>query len=186
MKIACLGWGSLIWDPRNLRACSEWYKDGPKLPIEFARESRNGRMTLVLVEETKESPSLWTVLEASDIEAAKANLAEREGITDKNIRFSIGYWSSNLCESHGRYSKQISEWAKNKELDGVVWTNLKYGFQSSRDALPTINEVINHFRCLPYEKKLMAEEYVRKTPAQVRTVFREKIEIELGWLPETY
>lgn len=184
MKIACLGWGSLIWDRRDLNICSEWYEDGPSLPIEFARESTDGRMTLVLTKETKESTSLWAILEESDIETAKANLAKREGIADKNIRYSVGYWDSNSGEFHGCCSKQISEWAMRKELDGVVWTNLKYGFRSGRDTLPTIKEVFDHFDSLSSEKKLKAEQYVRKTPVQVRTAFREKLEEKLDWFPE--
>jgi len=45
-KIIVLGWGSLIWDPRELKIKnSEWQKDGPNLPIEFARISQDGRLT---------------------------------------------------------------------------------------------------------------------------------------------
>ena len=48
MKIFFLGWGSLIWFPDNLSKKGEWYRDGPCLPVEFARISNNGRLTLVL------------------------------------------------------------------------------------------------------------------------------------------
>ena len=39
MKIACLGWGSVIWDPRALPIQREWFKDGPFAPVEFTRQS---------------------------------------------------------------------------------------------------------------------------------------------------
>jgi hypothetical protein len=44
MKIAIVGWGSLIWDPRDLHLATAI------LPIEFSRISDNGRLTLVVDE----------------------------------------------------------------------------------------------------------------------------------------
>lgn len=37
------GWGSLVRDQRNLPVQGVWHHDGPALPIEFARESGDGR-----------------------------------------------------------------------------------------------------------------------------------------------
>ena len=50
MKIAILGWGSLIWNPRILKVAGDWTLDGPTLPIEFSRISDNDRLTLVIDE----------------------------------------------------------------------------------------------------------------------------------------
>lgn len=54
MKIACLGWGSLIWNPGDLKIKTEdWFSGGPILPIEFVRISTDKRVTLVIDEESK-------------------------------------------------------------------------------------------------------------------------------------
>lgn len=39
MKIVCIAWGSLIWEPGPLRVASTWRPDGPVLPLEFVRDS---------------------------------------------------------------------------------------------------------------------------------------------------
>ena len=185
MQIACLGWGSLIWNPGDLPLSSGWYSDGPQLPIEFARESRDGRMTLVLVDGFRKSPSLWALLTTDDIENAKSALAQREGVSQGNVKYSIGYWDSKSGNSHGKCAEAISNWAIAKGLDGVVWTNLKCGFQPPKDVVPEISSVIEHLNSLAPDKKTVAEEYIRNGPAQVRTEYRDAIETELGWFHQT-
>ena len=49
---AILAWGSLTWEPKDLNFIKDvgWKNYGPTLPIEFARISNNGRLTLVISE----------------------------------------------------------------------------------------------------------------------------------------
>ncbi len=37
MRIAVIGWGSLMWFPGQLGIKNWWHSDGPKLPIEFGQ-----------------------------------------------------------------------------------------------------------------------------------------------------
>ena len=49
MKIAVIGWGSLIWSKRDLEIEGDWIiGGGPVLPLEFSRVSKDGRLTLVI------------------------------------------------------------------------------------------------------------------------------------------
>jgi hypothetical protein len=59
MQIAIVGWGSLIWCPGSLQIKSGWHRDGPPLPVEFARISGDGRLTLVIHPGSKEQQTLW-------------------------------------------------------------------------------------------------------------------------------
>ena len=69
MKIVCLGWGSLVWRPESLKIQRQWFNDGPLLPIEFTRQSRDGRLTLVINKGSKPVRVLWGLMDTSDIEA---------------------------------------------------------------------------------------------------------------------
>ena len=63
MKIAILAWGSLIWQPKDLLLDTEfgWKEDGPILPIEFARISKDGRLTLVITKNGTKVPVLYAL-----------------------------------------------------------------------------------------------------------------------------
>lgn len=180
-NIACLGWGSLIWDPRSLPIRGKWFEDGPLLPVEFARESSDRRITLVICELNYRVRTYWALLESTDLQTAKSDLAAREGIEDKNIERDIGYWDKDLTKSYGRAATEIATWAQMHNLDAVVWTNLEEGFKKSRGTLPSALDVLEHLRNLPHAKRRIAEEYVRRAPIQIDTEYRRLIEKELGW-----
>jgi hypothetical protein len=169
--IACIGWGSLIWDPRNL-PCGEWHVNGPVLPIEFARVSENGRITLVVVNGAKPVRALWTILKVATISEAVAVLAERENVPDANQ--SIGRWPDTQRQFPG--ADVISAWAEAQGLSGVVWTALKCGMdRNSRGIMPTIEQLLSHISTLDEEGRERALEYVAKAPAQVQTGFRPQL-----------
>lgn len=48
--IVCLGWGSLIWNPGVLKTQGYWHDSGPKISVEYLRQSKDGRLTLVIDE----------------------------------------------------------------------------------------------------------------------------------------
>src|ERR1017187_2142050 len=78
METAVLGWGSLIWCPGSLRIKTRWRSDGPKLPVEFARISGDGRLTLVILPTAEDQPVHWALSEFESVDDARRNLKERE------------------------------------------------------------------------------------------------------------
>ena len=78
--IACLGWGSLIWDPRGLAVRGHWRTDGPHGRVEFAGRSKDGRLTLVLLGTAQLVPLLWAEMIPTDLAVACEALRAREGI----------------------------------------------------------------------------------------------------------
>lgn len=182
MQIACLGWGSLVWDPRDLPIRGKWFEDGPLLPIEFARKSKDGRVTLVLVDDKSPVRSLWTLLASENVNTAKAALASREGIPEKNITSDIGFWQ-RAKGSSGKCVDRISKWAETLALDAVIWTNLGPKFDANND-VPTAEQVIEYLSGLSIEKRRIAQEYIRKAPPQIDTEYRRQIMLKLNWLYE--
>lgn len=186
MKMACLGWGSLVWDPRSLPVRRPWFNDGPLLPIEFARHSKGERITLVIVPDKPDVAyvrSLWALMSIDDLKTAKEELAEREG---KIGIENIGHWSKDNNSGH-RYVEIIKEWAIQKNLEAVIWTALPPKFDKIEGKVPTVEEILSFLKLknLPYEKRKFAEEYIRKAPLQIDTDYRRKIDNEFNWPPLT-
>jgi len=186
-KIAVLGWGSLIWDKRTLSVEDEiWEKDGPQLPIEFARISADGRLTLVIHPGSKVVPVLWNIMGCNDLKVATENLKEREGSSDINI---IGYVDlTNETNQNGDEGicKSIRVWAKDKDLVAAIWTNLGANFKDKQNEPFSKENIIKYLKSLKLdtEKEAKAKEYIIKAPQQIRTEMREHIEEELGWVKE--
>ena len=188
--IACLGWGSLVWDPRDLPCRGGWHNDGPLLPIEFARASGGKKsdpaekITLVICPDRPRVRTYWTLLDVADVKVARERLAVREhadataGWTETNT----GFWDRATGKSHGLEADTIAAWASAVGLAAVVWTNLEFGFKPSRGVMPSGADVIAFLRALDAAKQPEAEGYVRQAPAQIDTPYRRLIEHELGWL----
>lgn len=183
MLIACLGWGSLVWDPRELPIRGKWFTDGPFLPIEFARQSSDGRMTLVTMPDTyPRVRTLWAPMSLTSLSEAREALRLREGISEKNATSDIAHWNG---ESAARtLAEHIAEWARNLRIEAVIWTNLPPKFRNEERA-PSGDELVAYLSSLPPEQGKKAERYVRMTPRQVDTDYRRILESRLGWTPES-
>lgn len=180
MKIACLGWGSLVWDQRTLRA-GTWEPDGPSLPIEFARAFDNGegRLTLVLTPEAAPVPVMWSLVDYPSSGTARKALCSREG-----CRLSdIGIWPAQGAVPWLAY-EVIGKWGRTRGFDCVIWTALPPKFGQKEGVSPSSDRAaITYLESRSSEVLRDAEEDVRKAPVQVRTPFRAAFEQHFGWTP---
>ena len=173
--IACLGWGSLVWDPRDLPIQREWMPDGPLIRVEFARKSIDGRITLVLDSSTPAVQSLWSVMDVPDLIAVQEALRVREQIPQKTNR--IGVWS--VGRSFRAEISDLDQWAKARGVRDVVWTDLPPNLPENDREL----HVVDYLRKLVGTERELAEKYIRRAPRQIDTPYRRRIEVELGWSP---
>ena len=187
MKIAILGWGSLLWQPKDLQFDKEigWSENGPMLPIEFARISKDGRLTLVITKDVKEVKTYFAISNYKTLEEAVLNLAVREGCGREQIG---GYdKSKNTFSTKVFFEQNILEWINNTDIDAVIWTNLGENWAVKNDDGKVIeivpNERVDYLKKLKNNKRALAEEYIRRTPTQIKTHYRSLIEKELGWKP---
>jgi hypothetical protein len=180
MKIACIGWGSLIWNPENLIIQREWFYDGPLLCIEYTRQSINGRLTLAITPNTKPIRSLWALMATEDLTEAKQSLCIRETRSLKRIADSIG---AIIVEEEylSEPERTIHDWLSILKLDAAIWTKLPPKFKETENLAPTLEEAISYLKGLNINKRMIAEEYIRRTPKQIDTFYRREFEKEFGW-----
>ncbi len=187
MKIAILGWGSLIWQPKDLKfdANIGWKEKGPILPIEFARISKDGRLTLVITPNGTEVPTLYSVSSVDSLDLAVLNLAVREG----SGRKSIGYYDKSKDEFSPiefSFKEHIKNWIQTTDFAAVIWTNLPENWEirnQEKVVVKTIdpNNRIEYLQNLKGSESALAEEYIRNTPKQIATTYRKQIITTLGW-----
>jgi len=180
--IACIGWGSLIWDSRDLDVDGDWRANGPLLPVEFARQSSDGRITLVLGRGFASVPALWSVFNTRDLVEARESLRVREDVPRSRAALSIADWHRGE-NPVSEPDATISAWAARKDLEAAVWTNLPPKFGGIDGRIPTESEVVAYLQALEGEARAAAEKYVRRAPRQIATAYRRAIERALGWTP---
>jgi len=119
---------------------------------------------------------LHTILSVSRLDDAIAELAVREGCPTK----LVGYWDS-AENSKFTHVKAIGCWARERNLDAVVWTALGARFMGIDGRVPSEEESIAYLSKLEGDVRRIAEEYIRKAPMQIRTPYRSLFEKHFGW-----
>lgn len=185
MKIAILGWGALIWDPRGLDVRGRWRPNGPELPIEFSRVSRDGRLTLVVDETNGERlHCLYAVSSFDRFEDAVENLSEREGTRKRFIGFVVAGGERDEADYSGPVGA-VWSWAQGKGFDAAVWTALPPNFVDRTGQEFSVGAAVSYLMRLREPTLSKAREYVSRAPEQIMTPVRREL-IANGWLGPTF
>jgi len=175
MKIACLGWGSLIWKSGALPVAGEWQTDGPSLPVEFCRVSDGGELATAICMNAPAVPVLWAWLDTDQLSLACQALRAREGIPEERCD---GIGSLLIAGCH---VGELSTWAAQRDIEAVIWTGLPPRSASLEGRVPTVDEAIAYLDSLSGETRSHAKDYMRRVPSQIDTPYRRVIKEVLGW-----
>jgi len=175
MKIACLGWGSLIWKPGVLPLVSEWRQDGPQMPIEFSRVGDGGELATAICMNAPLVQVCWALLSVDNIERATSLLREREQIPADRVD-GVG---SLILKSTP--TGVLAKWAAEKALDAVIWTALPPRFAHIEGRIPSVEDALAYLASLAGEKRDHAQSYMKQVPAQFDTPYRRVIRQQPGW-----
>jgi len=180
VRIAVLAWGSLVWQPCNdhgeLSTAGDWQTDGPGLPIEFARISSDGRLTLIVTPGYPHSSRvLWTISGLDDLDAAVANLAARETNAPLDSIHGIGS-GRTLGSPHPSVVEVVSAWLGGKpHIDAAVWTGLGPGNGWPAGGWSP-ERAADHLASLQGTAREVAIEYIRRAPRQIDTPVRRALQ----------
>ncbi len=176
MNIVILGWGSLIWDPRELPKEGTWQTEGPRLPLEFSRVSKDCRLTAVIdPTDGERCPTQFVMSPRADIDDTIRDLREREGTFNSRIGF-VDLKSGNDHAQFSTICRRIKSWCAKEELDGVVWTDLPPNFKDQTGKEYTVATAVAYLQGLPKTARKIALQYIGNAPDEVNTPLRRALE----------
>ncbi len=181
MRIAIVGYGSLIWDLENLEpfVTGQWtLGSGPKMPVEFSRVSPKRKKALVLVIDNSLNHQCGTnIIESSRsyIDDAINDLATRERCKPE----MIGY----LDKSGQEYNSfaGIEDWLEKSTFDGVIWTALPYNFEQETGVNFTHESGLKYLQTLCVDSLAEAWRYIEYAPEVTDTPFRRFLKQDPFW-----
>jgi hypothetical protein len=182
VKIAILGWGSLLWDHRAEfdERRELWQPEGPILKLEFSRvsESRSNALTLVIDPTNgKLCRVAYAFSKRKYPDDAICDLRCREGTTIDNI----GFFFADGSRKHSRDTQVLEDvrtWATEKNIDVVAWTDLESNFEKKSPIQKpfSVPRALLHIQALDALGKSKAAEYVWRAPDFIDTPLRDTLQ----------
>jgi hypothetical protein len=184
-QIVILGWGSLLWElgPLANWVRGPWYLDGPALPLEFSRisTSRRGALTVVIDPgHGSEVPTFFIESRRGDLNDTACDLRTREGTLIRNIGV-IDLQSGFARGKTPELVDRIQCWARSRDIEGVVWTDLRSNFAEITGSEFSLDNAVNYLRRLSRDAASNARRYINNVPFQIDTPLRHALDRD-NWL----
>lgn len=178
MKIAIIGWGSLLWDKNPFfdSKHGEWIEDGPRLPLEFSRisRSRGGILTPVVdLIHGASSPTAYCLSTRVDYMDTVCDLRQREGCLYKYIGVVTNrpHNINDICEVY----VPIYGWMRDHNINMTIFTALQPNFQRTTGNRFSIPAAMAYLEGLPQESAIKYAHYMSQLPKFVTTPLLENI-----------
>ena len=182
MRIAIIGYGSLIWDLENLEphVSGSWnIGGGPQMPVEFSRISPKRKKALVLVIDETLGHACKTCVIASNrnnLDEAVADLARRERCPHD----AVGVVTERSTASCG-VPAAVHNWLGASAFDAAIWTSLPANFHSETGEQFTHARGVDYLKTLKGESLGEAWRYIEYAPAVTSTPFRRHLAQDSFW-----
>ena len=185
-KIAVLGWGSLVWDPRDLQAAAQFAPNGPLLPIEFCRVSNDGRLTLAVDETfgavctTYSAPSALQSLDAAieNLRSEKGCEARAEWAMSSSLPADRATSRCNGIRKLSRPSRPGRKRTATTPRSGRRWraTSRSSGKGGEPFSVTAALSYLEELEKRDAAKFRLALDYVRRAPIEVQTPVRDEVQ----------
>lgn len=155
MKIAYLGWSSMVWNDDKLASYGEWQKSNLKLPLEFSRINDKNHLTLVIDEDHGIENNVWFVESVmNNLDSAINSLKNKLNTKTENI----GYLTKDKKRSHlsDKLNEKIKNWMISNGYDAVIWSDLETNLDFSIDLIKS------HIEKQKESDKKIILEYIKK------------------------
>ncbi len=185
MKIAILGWGSLLWDLETLTGHVDpnWCRGaGPVLPLEFSRISPKRKRALALIIDPEHGTDCNTSLVISRknrLEEAVYDLAARERAPLERVGYASihGDWQSSVAH----LAPHLEAWLSASEFDAAVWADLPSNFEDEYGVSFSLSAAIGYLQSLDIEALQEAKRYIEFAPEETMTALRKLLEQNEWW-----
>ena len=181
-RIAILGWGSLIKQPKRLPLQGGWKSDGPVLKIEFSRISNDGRLTLVIDPLGSEIKTYHARSARTELDDAICDLMIRERTSKENIGICSKNKEQNCSKNHPNILPVVQSWLDQRDdIDALIWTDLESNYRKKRKVDFVESDALAYLDNLSPICRAHARDYIIQAPEQTQTKFRKHLQSK-GWL----